>query len=158
MQWTTTAGAALRGDANMNTVYVLMEEGWDYNDEIYFQSDGGGAGYPKAFYLSQEEADKECSRLNVKSFRELWESGEIREYCYGMDELLPYDDRKDKAKKKLLNETCEKLFGMDWNEVDEQFSNEDSVHIQESATEKDWQQLFDLMNLNFWNVVKVEKA
>jgi hypothetical protein len=27
----------------MNTVYVLMEEGWEYNDEIYFQPEGGGA-------------------------------------------------------------------------------------------------------------------
>ena len=141
----------------MNTVYVLMEEGWDYNDEVYFRSDGGG-GHPSCFFGSQEEADKECQTRNIKSFRELWQSGEIREYCYGIDELLPYESRKDKASKKLLNETCEKLFGLDWNEVDDQFSNEDRVTILESATDADWTQLFDLMNLNFWNVVKVEKA
>ena len=141
----------------MNTVYVLMEEGWDYNDEVYFRSDAGG-GHPKVFYLSQEEADKECQTRNVASFRELWVSGEIREYCYGIDELLPYDDRKDKSLKKLLNETCEKVFGLDWNEVDDQLSNEDRVPVLESATEADWAQLYDLMNLNFWNVVEVQKA
>jgi hypothetical protein len=140
----------------MNTVYVLMEEGWDYNDETYFQSEAGG-GHPKCFFTSQEEADKACLANNLTSFKELWTSGEIREYCYGVSDLLPYDDRKDKAKKKLLNATCESLFGMDWEDLGEAFNNQDEIPIQEQSDET-WTTLFNLLNLNFWNVVKVEKA
>ena len=140
----------------MNTVYVLMEEGWDYNDETYFQSEAGG-GHPKCFFTSQEEADKACLANNLTSFKELWTSGEIREYCYGVSDLLPYDDRKDKSKKKVLNATCESLFGMDWEDLGEAFNNQDEIPIQEQSDET-WTTLFNLLNLNFWNVVKVEKA
>lgn len=140
----------------MNTVYVLMEEGWDYNDEIYFQAEAGG-GHPKCFFTSEEEANKECTSQNLKSFKELWKSGEIREYCYGISDLLPYDDRKDRSKKKLLNETCEKLFGLDWEDLGEAFNNEEGLSIQEQP-EETWATLFSLLKLNFWNVVTVEKA
>jgi hypothetical protein len=157
MQWITTAGEAPHGDVKMNTVYVLMEEGWDYNDEVYFRSDAGG-GHPKGFFLNEEEANKECQARNLKSFKELWANGDIREYCYGIDELLPYNDRKDKSQKKLLEQTCQKLFGMDWDELDEAFMNQDEIPKSESGTDADWQQLFDLMTLNFWNVVTVEKV
>ena len=62
----------------MNTVYVLMEEGWDYNDETYFRSEAGG-GHPECFFLSEEEANKECQARNIASFKKLWANGDIRE-------------------------------------------------------------------------------
>jgi hypothetical protein len=140
----------------MNTVYVLMEEGWDYNDEIFFQSEAGG-GTPRNFYESEDAANKECQRRNLKSFKELWENGEIQQYCYGITELLPYEERKDKAKKKLLNETCEKLFGKDFDELDEAFNDQEKVEILDHSEEA-WATLYNLMKLSFWNVVEVERA
>lgn len=157
MRWTTTDGVAHHGDAKMDFVYVLMEEGWEYNDEVFFRPESG-SGTPRAFFLTQEEADVECNKRNVQSFKDLWSDGEIRQYCYGLDEILPYEQRKDKDKKKLLNDTCEKIFGKDWSEVDDELSDQDRIQVLETATDEDWKQLFDLTNLNFWNVVEVEKA
>jgi len=140
----------------MDTVYVLMEEGWEYNDEIYFRSEGG-SGSPHSFFTDKEKAQAECDKRNLDSFRKLWESGEIREYCYGFDDLIPYNSRKDRAKRKALDKICEKIFGKDFGEISEDFYNDEDVKI-ESRSDEDWKELMSYLKLNFWEVVPVEKG
>lgn len=140
----------------MNTIYVLMEEGWEYNDEIMFQPEGGG-GSPHSFFLKEEDAQKECERRNLKSFKDLWKTGEIRNYCYGFDELIPYNFRKDKTNRKALDAICEKIFGKDFEEISEDFYNDKDVKI-ESNSDKDWKEFMSYLKLNFWEVVPVEKG
>lgn len=140
----------------MDTVYVLMQEGWEYNDEIFFQSDGGG-GRPHSFFTVEKDAQEECDKRNVKSFRELWENGEIRQYCYGIDDLIPYSDRKDKQKRKALDAVCEKIFGKDWSEIGDLFNDEEDVQIRSESNE-DWKELMSYLKMSFWEVVPVERG
>lgn len=44
-------GELLLLDAKMSQVYVLMEHGWEYNDEVYFQ---GAGGNPKLVFTSKK--------------------------------------------------------------------------------------------------------
>lgn len=43
--------------------YVLMEVGWQYNDENHFRPQDDG-GVPQTVYSSKVGADQECKRLN----------------------------------------------------------------------------------------------
>lgn len=140
----------------MDTVYVLMEEGWEYNDETFFQPESGG-GRPHSFFTSEKDAQEECDKRNVKSFKELWESGEIRQYCYGIDDLIPYNYRKDKEKRKALDLICEKIFGKDFDELGESFEDEEDL-VFKSEKPEDWKELMSHLKLNFWDVVPVERG
>jgi hypothetical protein len=46
-------------------VYVVMEIGWEYNDETYCRSDDGG-GIPRVAYRSKEDALIACAEMNAR--------------------------------------------------------------------------------------------
>ena len=140
----------------MDVVYILMEEGWDYNDEVFFRAESGG-GHPHSFYTNKEDADKECDARNIEKFKSLWESGEIREYCYGIDELLPYDKRKDKEFIKKLDTVCNKLFALSFNEAADYLNEEAEISIV-GESDDDWKELMSYTRMNFWEVITVERG
>lgn len=140
----------------MDVVYVLMEVGWDYNDEVFFQSEAGG-GSPHSFYTVKAEADKECDARNIEKFRSLWESGEIREYCYGADELLPYDKRKDKEWRKNLDAVCMRIFALSFDELAD-YINEGAEVSVIGESDADWKELMSYTRMDFWEVVTVERG
>jgi hypothetical protein len=49
----------------MMKVFVVMEIGWEYNDENYFRPEDGG-GTPKVAYLSRNDAVLSCKDMNAK--------------------------------------------------------------------------------------------
>lgn len=51
---------------NMSKKYIVMERGYEYNDENY--SDGNG-GSPKKIYNTKEEAVTEMKALNANSWK-----------------------------------------------------------------------------------------
>jgi hypothetical protein len=162
MQWIMRAGAARHGDAKMSELYVLMEAGWDYNDEIQFRPDGGG-GHPKKVFSSKDKAQKECDNLNVKEFKKLFATGEIVEYFYNWDELLHWQKRKDTEYRNQVDATCTKVFGMDFDALSNSFehrSYDDRKNNPglKTATDKDWLAFMNCTKLNFWEVVTVEKG
>ena len=149
-------GAVLHGDVEMSTIYVLMEEGWEYNDETYFHPHSGG-GTPHSFYTKESDAQAECDKRNLASFKKLWKSGDIHDYCYGFDELVSYDLSKNKGRKKTLSALLEKIFGKDFEEMTENFYNRAEFQI-ESDSDEDWKALMSHIKLNFWEVVPVQKG
>lgn len=145
-------------------MYVLMEEGWDYNDEIRFTPECGG-GMPRKVFEDQEKAQAECDARNIKELKSLFASGEIREYCYGFDDLIPYRSKHNEEHRAKLDTVCTKLFGVDWEQLSDitdnyrHYDREDQkLIIKESSTDADWLELLGCINLNFWEVVTVEKG
>jgi len=47
--------------------YIVMEIGWEYNDENYFRPEGKG-GVPKIAYESSEDAMEACAKMTAKKF------------------------------------------------------------------------------------------
>tara|TARA_R110000772_G_scaffold267971_3_gene393572 strand:+ start:13888 stop:14109 length:222 start_codon:yes stop_codon:yes gene_type:complete len=45
--------------------FVIMEIGWEYNDENYYRPQSAG-GKPKAAYTSKVEAQSACYERNIK--------------------------------------------------------------------------------------------
>jgi hypothetical protein len=138
-------------------VYVLMEEGWEYNDETFFHPESG-SGTPTKVFPTQEAADTECNKRNVESIRELFTSAEANQYFYNFKDIIPYDKKKDGEYMRKLEGLLEKIFDLDIDSLNEKLDNQEEIEPTKSATDEDWLAFQSMVNLNFWNVVEVEKA
>jgi hypothetical protein len=142
--------------------YVLMKEGWDYNDEIRFQPECGG-GSPQKVFSDETKARTECDARNVEELKSLFSSGEIVEYSYGFDDLIPYRSRKDPEHREKLDIVSKRIFGVDFAklaDLEEKLwrgSRDETFPILKSATDSDWLEFLGCLKLNFWDVVEVEK-
>lgn len=72
--------------------YVIVEEGWEYNDEWYHQPECGGYEIKSKLYSEDqlEEAQKEVDRLNENAKSDTW----FRQYPRN-DRERPEDDDWD---------------------------------------------------------------
>lgn len=140
----------------MENVYVLMEEGWEYNDETFFHPESG-SGTPRKVFATNEAAQKECDARNVESFRDLFTSGEANQYFYSFDDVIPYNKRKDRDFMVKLESLCSKIFGTTVSGINDALEDQESMEINEGATDEDWLAFQAMTTMNFWNVVEVEK-
>lgn len=141
----------------MENVYVLMEEGWEYNDETYFHPESG-SGTPTKAFATNEAAQKECDARNVESIRNLFTSGEANQYFYSFNDIIPYTSKKDREFTNKLEGLCQKIFGTGISGINDLLEEGDGVDINEGTTDQDWLDFQSMTTLNFWNVVEVEKA
>ena len=137
-------------------VYVLMEEGWEYNDETYFHPESG-SGTPRKIFASQEAADKECSKRNIESFRELFTSGEAIQYFYNFRDIIPYKHHKDTQYLGKIENLTAKIFGLSIDEVNEKLDDQEEFSPLPDASDADWSALLSMVKMNFWDVVECEK-
>jgi len=126
-----------------------MEQGWDYNDEIFFSSEGG---HPEKFFSSEEEADKAADEANLKEFKRLVKSGEIREYGYSMDDIIDGTDEDLMFQEGIFMT----VFGKTAEDWWEDYRGKDNVKGE--PTEEQWKKLMSCFNLNFYDVVEVKKG
>lgn len=67
--------------------YVVMELGWEYDDQGYSRNRDQD-GTPVKIYTTEQEAHEEAKRLSLVWFRKQLKNGELSYYNY---EDLPYD-------------------------------------------------------------------
>ena len=67
----------------MTTGYVVTEVGYEYNDEIYYQSESGG-GTPVRVFLDKAKAQAEVDRMNLESLI----GCEIGSYAYDFSDIV----------------------------------------------------------------------
>lgn len=85
--------------------YLVLEQGWEYNDEYYYRSETEG-GMPHGVYLDKAAAQKECDRRNFNEFftvqdyyraKDFKGRGLIGEHQCSLISAMEYDyDEKDK--------------------------------------------------------------
>jgi hypothetical protein len=124
----------------MNKGYVILEVGYEYNDEIYH------AGYygdsfeaPNEVYTDKDKADAELTKRTNDKLRGL----ELGYYCYGIDEITNHEEELIK----FLNEELKMETNMD------EFYD---VSIPSSATDEQLEKLQKLITLNFFQLKEVE--
>ena len=66
--------------------YVILRKGFEYDDNIYHEYDGGG-GSPDTIVFSKEDAIKKVQELNIEEFK----NENIGNYSYDFDEILNVD-------------------------------------------------------------------
>ena len=69
----------------MKKAYVILKKGFEYDDNIYNEVDGGR---PSLVVFDKEDADQKVYELNIQEYKEV----NITDYGYGLDEVLKVDE------------------------------------------------------------------
>jgi len=139
--------------------FVLMEVGWQYNDEVYLKTDEGG-GYPRKVFFSQEEAEKEVLELNLENFQGLIRSGELVNYDYDTMNLLTEYAEEKIGEDTRIDILFEKFFNINFDQwLGQSYNARRGLHPSqpsEDLTTEDWAELMKCFNLEFWEIVPTE--
>ena len=127
----------------MSKVYIAAQVGWDYDDNNYYRTDGN---HPTKAFRDRKKAEQFVLEKNISSFKGEW--GSIREYGgYDLNNLLNFDSNKRKMKS-----IFKKLFELS----PEDWLNDYSVDFVVKPTEEDWSNLYNLFNVEFYELTEVE--
>jgi hypothetical protein len=131
--------------------YVVVERGYEYNDEIFAIEERGGE--PREVFLDREKAERAAAERNIKMFRE-WN---ILAFCYGPGEISNYTPAE-------LSDRIGKILGTDFQfpgdeDGDHAFDDYDRSLFPASATDEQMIEITKLFkNLDFFRVVETEIA
>lgn len=75
----------------MNKMFVVVETGFDYNDEYHYVTGDGRDGTPVAVFTDQAAAKAEAARLTIDQFLLGWAGTELHGFGEGVSEVF---DRK----------------------------------------------------------------
>jgi len=124
--------------------YVVLQKGFEYNDEVYSQAESGG-GHPHKIFFTEESARKEVERMNLEELKQT----NITDYTYDIEDICDDPD----GLLELCNSLNEKYGKMEstnrWNSPDE-------YRLHEMATEEESKKYFDMVDLYFYEMVQVE--
>lgn len=72
----------------MSTAYVVMEIGWEYNDEVYHRGNNGDSGgTPKKVFRDKAMAEKRSLELNIKELTNNSYRG-LNSFGYELDDIV----------------------------------------------------------------------
>jgi hypothetical protein len=140
----------------MSNVYVLMEEGWEYNDETYFHPDSG-SGTPVKVFETYEAATAECNSRNIESFRDLFVNAEANQYFYNFEDIIVYSNRKNGEKQQRMEELLQIIFGCDMETLDGSLESQSAIEPNPDVSDSTWLEFLSMTTMNFWNVVECER-
>ena len=94
------------------TGYVIVKPGWEYNDEIYYNSSNCTIDPNFNFiYTNEKDAQKVLEETLISE----WSNQNIAEYGYGIDEILSdMDDFGEKDLKIFIEEIGGEWKSDDW--------------------------------------------
>ena len=121
--------------------YIILQKGYEYNDEIYSESDSG-AGHPQKVFFNHESAQKECQRLDILEFKKT----NITEYTYDIEDILNCDESE-------LLEFCNSLnekYGK--NESSSRWDRPDDFRLNEKASEEESMKYANMVGISFFSV------
>jgi len=124
--------------------FVVLRKGFEYNDEIYSQSENSG-GNPHKVFFTREGCSEEVERMNIKEFKET----NISEYSYDIEDIC--DDPEE------LLEFCKSLedkYGK--MESTDRWNSPDEYRLHKMATDEEAKKYGDMVNLYFYEMVEVE--
>jgi hypothetical protein len=125
------------------TVYVVMERGAEYNDNIMSPNLGGD---PKWAFLDRAEAENAAAEREARWHRE----HNILDYCYDLKEVTPYPDYE-------LARRISGILGRPYdlpNEGEPTFTPYDGPLVQGPVTGEQMRKIAELFTLKFFYVVE----
>jgi len=135
----------------MRKVYVVVQEGWDYNDEYYYRSESSG-GQPKRAFERENDAESHCRALNIREVKVILSSGPEEIYCHlGEGETITSRLTERKYGTKISPEDSARLLTYFDVICDSYFSNDPvgiSTSAQNEVPDEDWLLLGKYLNLN----------
>jgi len=94
------------------TGYIIVKPGWEYNDEIYYNSSNCTVDPDFSFiYTNEQEAKKALESVLIVE----WSNQNLAEFGYGIDEILSdMDDFGEKDLKIFIEEIGGEWKSDDW--------------------------------------------
>lgn len=124
--------------------FVILQKGFEYNDEIYSESDGGG-GHPKLVTFSQDEVNEKITELNINEYK----TTSIRDYTYDMEDILNVDEDEYLSFNKSLVEK--------YGPVSKKYTWEDTEYmLHPSANEEECKKYSKMVSIDFYYAVETD--
>ena len=126
----------------MKKAYVILKKGFEYDDNIYNESDGGT---PNLIVFSKEDAQLKVNKLNIQELKNC----SISEYSYDMEDILNVEiDEYDK-----FNESLNQKYGKpeSKNRWD---SFENKLHPM--ANEEEANRYIKMVSISFYEAVETD--
>jgi hypothetical protein len=126
----------------MEKAYVILKKGFEYDDNIYSESEGGS---PSLIVFSKEDAMRKVEELNVKEYKEC----SLHEYSYDLEDSLnvevsEYDE---------FNESLNTKYGKPESKNRwESFEN----RLHPMANEEETQKYMSMVKLSFYEAVETD--
>ncbi len=126
----------------MEKAYVILRKGFEYDDNIYNETEGGS---PSLIVFSKEDAMKKVEELNIKEFKEC----SLHEYSYDLEdslnvEISEYDE---------FNESLNTKYGKPESKNRwESFEN----RLHPMANEEETKKYMSMVKLSFYEAVETD--
>ncbi len=133
----------LRAVGGGRTVYVVMERGAEYNDEIMEPSLGGD---PQWAFLDKAEAEEAAAGRNANWYRE----NNILDYCYKLKDVTPHSAAE-------LARRISEILGRPYDLPDggePTFAHSNGPLVDGPVTEEQMRKIAELFTLKFFYVVE----
>lgn len=146
-------------------VYVVLESGWEYNDEIYYTPDSCG-GNPKCVFEDKKLAQEYADEITAKHLAGM----RLGDYCYSITDIVD-EDKMSKllsllaVSSKPIKCKCGKLSlqgdlycsacGKSANNV---FKGNRDLIIPSNLPDETYVKIAKLVDIDFCKVVEVQKC
>ena len=118
--------------------HVIVKKGYEYDDNIYSESEGGN---PELICFSKEDADKKVNELNKEEFK----TTSLSHYSYDLEDILDVDIEEYQNFNKSLIEK--------YGEIKKRNSWNDSQNIlHPMANDDETEQYMKMTCLSFYEV------
>jgi hypothetical protein len=126
----------------MEKAYVILRKGFEYDDNIYSESEGGS---PSLIVFSKEDANRKVNELNAKEFKQC----SISEYSYDMEDILTVEiDEYDK-----FNESLNQKYGKPESK-NRWESYENRLHPE--ANEEEAEKYIKMVSMSFYEAIETD--
>jgi hypothetical protein len=126
----------------MNRAFIVMRKGYEYDDSIYTESDGGN---PQIVTFSKEDAERIVDELNIKEYMDT----DISQYGYEVNDYLNVDwDEFEEFNKSLVTK---------YGEIPKKYKWEDSsLKLHPKADKDEIEKYLSMVSISFYEVVEVD--
>ena len=123
-------------------VYVILQKGFEYNDEVYTEGEGGN---PKIVCFSKEDAKSKVEQLNFDEYKKR----SLSEYTYDLEDVLSVDvEEYEKFNESLVEKYGPIITTNRWDD------DENILHPKASVEES--KEYCKMTTLSFYDVVETE--
>jgi hypothetical protein len=126
----------------MKKAYVILKKGFEYDDNIYSESEGGS---PSLIVFSKEDAKKKVNELNAKEYKQC----SLNEYSYDLEDSLSVD----LSEYDEFNESLNTKYGKPESKSKWE-SYENRLHPM--ANEEETEKYMKMVSLSFYEAVETD--
>lgn len=117
--------------------HVIVKKGYEYDDNIYSESEGGN---PELICFSKEDAEAKVNELNKQEFK----TTSLSYYSYDLEDILNVDVEEYENFNKSLIEKYGPIKKVGWGDT------ENILHPE--ANEEETEQYMEMVALSFYEV------